>query len=61
MLEELGISVHEEDRLKLPLHLHRSCVTLEKFPTKKSEPLTISACVPEYFETALQLLDLKQT
>ncbi|XP_052062677.1 mitochondrial mRNA pseudouridine synthase RPUSD3-like isoform X2 [Mytilus californianus] len=57
--DQLGIST--ENMLKMPLHLHRSRVELLKFPTKKSEPMTFFADLPEYFKTTLELLKLDVT
>jgi hypothetical protein len=54
MLNELGITlVYEEDRISIPLHLHRMSVDILKFPTKLTKTLTISAELPEHFITAL--------
>lgn len=61
ILDELGISVNEEDRIIIPLHLHRTSVEILKFPTKLTKSLTISAELPEHFITALHSLKLDKS
>jgi hypothetical protein len=55
------ILVYEEDRISIPLHLHRMSVDILKFPTKLTETLTISAELPEHFITALHSLKLDKS
>lgn len=61
ILNVLRMTVTEEDRISIPLHLHRTSVDILKFPTKLTETLTISAELPEHFVTALHSLKLDKS
>jgi len=61
ILNELEMTVHEEDRISIPLHLHRMSVDIFKFPTKLTKTLTISAELPKHFITALHSLKLDKS